>query len=50
MSLPIMKDLHSKLRKIVKHIIILATLSSTSVLLFHYDDCFCYALKLLILL
>ena len=48
-SLPTMKDICSKLRVFVKYIIILVTFSSTSVLLFHYDDYFCYALKLLIL-
>ena len=48
-SLPTMKDICSKLRVFVKYIIILATFSPTSELLFHYDDYFCYALKLLIL-
>ena len=48
-SLLTKKDIRPKLRVFVKYIIILATFSSTSVLLFHYDDYFCYALKLLIL-
>ena len=48
-SLPTMKDMCSNLRVFMKYIIILATFSSTSELLFYYDDYFCYALKLLIL-
>ena len=48
-SLPTMKGICLKLRAFLKYIVILATFSSTSMLLFHYDDYFCYALKLLIL-
>ena len=48
-SLIPLPTVNNKLRAFVKYIIILATFSSTSVLLFYYDGYFCYAIKLLIL-